>query len=253
MEEIVISGPETYASVIQQQSRLLKGRSSSQGKKIELVQRGGQLELLETSAESSSTGSILRHRLAVDLFLKQQKSWPAAKQKPLSQAMGRKTRSVIDATAGWGEDALRFCAQGYQVTCLERQPLFALLLEDAMRVLAESSWVEKHTVSVPRVIRGDAVELLGADELVADCVYLDPMFPPKRKSSALTNKRLALLHRMIGEDADADTLVQVSAEHYPRTVVKRPNYAEPLWRKPNEQFGGKLIRYDVYFQTGGRN
>ena len=253
MEKVVISGPEAYASVIQQQSRVLKGRSSSQGIKIELVQRDGQLELLETSTKSSSKVPVLRHSLAIDHFLKQQKTWPAAKHKPLSQAMGRKTRTIIDATAGWGEDALRFCAQGYQVTCVERQPIFALLLNDAMRVLGESYWVRKYSVSVPVVMCGEAIELLGDGELLADCVYLDPMFPPKRKSSALTNKRLALLHRMVGEDSDANTLVEVSAGHYPRTVVKRPTYAEPLWRKPDEQFKGKLIRYDVYFQTGARN
>ena len=248
-----ISGPDKFTGIIQQQLGWLKDHRSDEELIIELVQGDGQLELLETSTKSNSKVPALRHSLAIDRFLKQQKTWPAAKHKPLSQAIGRKTRTIIDATAGWGEDALRFCAQGYQLTCVERQPLFALLLDDAMRVLGESSWVQKHSVSVPVVICGEAIELLAADQLMADCVYLDPMFPPKRKSSALTNKRLALLHRMVGEDSDADTLVEVSAGHYPRTVVKRPTYVAPLWRKPDEQFKGKLIRYDVYFQTGSRN
>ena len=33
-----------------------------------------------------------------------------------------------------------------------------------------------------------------------------------------------------------------------RVVVKSPDYAEPLGSKPNESFGSKLLRYDVYLK-----
>ena len=257
--EVVIKGPDAYAGVIEQQIQLCANRSSGGPVNIELIQRDGKLELLEQVEFSSGkrTGKSskyhvpqqIRHNIDVDQFVKQQKSWPAAKQKPLSQAVGRKTRKLVDATAGWGGDALRFCAQGYEVTCLERQPLFALLLGDAMRVLAETEWAKKNAVSVPIVESGEAIQLLGRGEFDADCIYLDPMFPSKRKSSAMANKSMELLHRLIGEDTDADFLLRYSAQNYPRTVVKRPNYAPALWREPDEQFGGKLIRYDVYFQS----
>jgi 16S rRNA (guanine1516-N2)-methyltransferase len=261
--EVVIKGPDEYASIIAQQIQLCANRSSGGPVNIELIQQNGQLELLEQVTFSaakrsgkSSQPSIsreLRHNIDVAQFVKQQKSWPAAKQKPLSQAVGRKTRKLIDATAGWGGDAMRFCAQGYEVICLERQPLFALLLSDAMRVIAETEWAQKNAVSVPAVKCGEAIQLLGMGELDADCIYLDPMFPSKRKSSAMANKSMELLHRLIGEDIDADSLLRHSAENYPRTVVKRPNYAPPLWREPDEQFGGKLIRYDVYFQSRSKD
>ena len=257
--EVVIKGSDEYASVIAQQIHLCANRSGGEQINIELIQQNGQLELLEqvifnsckrsSKAPKYQISHQLRHNIDVAQFVKQQKSWPAAKQKPLSQAVGRKTRKLIDATAGWGGDAMRFCAQGYEVICLERQPLIALLLTDAMRVLAKTEWVQKNSVSVPVVECGEAMQLLGGSEFDADCIYLDPMFPSKRKSSAMANKSMELLHRLIGEDIDADSLVMHSAENYPRTVVKRPNYAPPLWREPDEQFGGKLIRYDVYFQS----
>lgn len=261
--EVVIKGPDEYANIIAQQIQLCANRSCCEQTSIELIQRNGQLELLEQvtinsvkqsdRAAQQAVSQQLRHNIDVAQFVKQQKSWPAAKHKPLSQAIGRKTRKLIDATAGWGGDAMRFCAQGYEVICLERQPLFALVLSDAMRVLAETEWVQKNSVSVPIVECGEAMQLLGGSEFDADCIYLDPMFPSKRKSSAMANKSMELLHRLIGEDIDADSLVRHSAENYPRTVVKRPNYAPSLWRKPDEQFGGKLIRYDVYFQSRSKD
>lgn len=257
--EVLIKGPDEYASIITQQIQLCLNRSSGAPVNIELVYQNGQLELLEQIAVNSErrvgkakhlpASRQLRHYIDVAKFVKQQKSWPAAKQKPLAQAVGRKTRRLIDATAGWGGDALRFCAQGYEVICLERQPLFALLLSEAMRALAESDWAQRYAVSVPVVECGEAMLLLGNSKFDADCIYLDPMFPSKRKSSAMANKSMELLHRMIGEDIDADSLLELSTEKYPRTVVKRPNYAPPLGRDPDEQFSGKLIRYDVYFQS----
>ena len=210
--------------------------------RLELQRTDGQLELIEYR-----DGKSWCYAIDIAAFIKQQKSWPAPKQKPLVQAIGRKTKRLIDATAGWGEDALRFCAQGYRVLCLERQPLLALLLQDAMKILASSDWAKKNSVTVPEVSCGDARTLLPERQFTADCVYLDPMFPPKRKNSARTNKRMDLLHRLLGEDMDAADLVRSSVAHYLRTVVKRPSYAKPLWREPDQQFAGKLVRYDVYF------
>lgn len=258
--EVVIKGPDEYANIIEQQIALCTNRGAIGPINIELVRENDQLKLLErlTPALGKRTNKslkqrsehLLRHKIDVAQFLKQQKSWPAAKQKPLSQAIGRRTRTLIDATAGWGGDAMRFCSQGYQVICLERQPLFALMLGDAMQILARSAWAQKNSVPVPVVKCGEAINILDNREIEAECVYLDPMFPTKRKASAMANKSMELLHRLIGEDSDADSLLKKSVENYSRTVVKRPNYAPPLWREPDEQFSGKLIRYDVYFNQG---
>ena len=239
---VFIKGPDAFAQTIEQQDSLLQQKLPGGAWDLEISEEGGQLELLE-----HRDGKVWRYGIDIDSFIKRQKSWPAPKQKPLVQAIGRKTKNLIDATAGWGEDALRFCAQGYRVNCLERQPVLALLLQDAMCRLSASSWAIKNEVAIPEVNCGDARVLVAQYSGMADCVYLDPMFPPKRKTSALANKRMDLLHRLLGEDEDASELVRVSVAHCPRTVVKRPNHAKPLWREPDQQFAGKLVRYDVYF------
>ena len=175
------------------------------------------------------------------------KTYPAAKQAGFSQAIGRKSRLVIDATAGWGADALLMCAQGYRVTLIERNAVMALLLSDAMIRLRNTSWAQHHPVAIPQVIEADAIQLLASGELPADCIYLDPMFPSKRKKSAAANKRIQLLQWMVGTDDDAGQLVSTSlAAGYARVVVKRPDYAQPLVPQPSAIFSSKLLHYDVY-------
>ena len=43
----------------------------------------------------------------------EQRSWPAPKEGALAKALGRKTRTVVDATAGWGQDSLHIFRMGY--------------------------------------------------------------------------------------------------------------------------------------------
>jgi len=45
----------------------------------------------------------------------EQRSWPAPKLGALAQALGRKTKTVVDATTGWGQDSLHIFRMGYDV------------------------------------------------------------------------------------------------------------------------------------------
>jgi Protein of unknown function (DUF548). len=82
-----------------------------------------------------------------------------------------------------------------------------------------------------------------------DCIYLDPMFPPKRKQSAATRKSMAILRDILGDDLDRQVLFEAAfAATGRRVVVKSPDYAEPLGGKPQESYQGKLLRYDVYLR-----
>jgi len=186
----------------------------------------------------------------VERFALRQKSFPAAKQGAFNQALGRQSRCIFDATGGWGSDALLMCSQGYQVTIIERNPVMALLLKDAMQRLASTDWAKTNSVSIPVVIEGDAINLLSDTKLAADCVYLDPMFPPKRKKSAAPNKNIQFLKWLVGQDSDADELLKASLQAaYPRIVVKRPDFAPPLLPdkvNPAIRFSSKLVHYDVY-------
>lgn len=195
-------------------------------------------------------------QLSIDItkFVKQQRSYPAAKQGALNQALGRKSKSIIDATGGWGGDALLFWSQGYDVTVLERNPLMALLLRDAMHRLATTEWAESIGRPVPRIISTDARDYFFAmdtDSIKSiDCVYFDPMFPAKSKTSAGVNKRIQFLQYLVGADEDAERIVRTTLnKHLRRVVVKRPHHSLSLVRKPDEQFVSKLVHYDVYLAT----
>ena len=190
----------------------------------------------------------LKYWIDVEAFAAQQKTFPAAKQVGLNQAVGKKSRTVIDATAGWGGDALLLCSQGIELTLIERNPIIALLLKDAMVRLARTAWARQHQVQIPRVINGDAISLLAKASQV-DCIYLDPMFPSKRKRSAAVNKYMRLLQRLVGPDQDAVELLDAAlGSKSRRVVVKRPDYAAPLKAKPTQQFSSKLLHYDVYLK-----
>jgi 16S rRNA (guanine1516-N2)-methyltransferase len=192
----------------------------------------------------------LSYHIDIDRFVQNQHSFPAAKQGALNQALGKKTKTILDATAGWGSDALLLCSQGYNLTLLERNPIMALMLEDAMNRLANSSWAVKHPVYVPRVINANALDFFETEDIDVDCIYLDPMFPAKRKKSAAANKYMQFLQWLVGRDEDSAQLVESAINSgCQRVVVKRPNHADPLLDGSCERFSSKLLHHDVYLRT----
>ncbi|MEC4749770.1 class I SAM-dependent methyltransferase [Methylomicrobium sp. Wu6] len=207
--------------------------------------RDGCLKLLDS--ELLKAGGLA---VEIEPRAGEQRSWPAPKQGPLAQALGRRTKTVIDATTGWGQDALHIFRMGYELTCLERSPVMAELLADGFKRLTELDWMQSLALVPPRLIQGNAIEILANLENQPDCVYIDPMFPPKRKKSALAKKSMMVLRDLLGDDADKQQLFAVALSAAgKRVVVKSPDYAEPLGGKPNESFQGKLLRYDVYLKS----
>lgn len=176
------------------------------------------------------------------------KSFPIAKQGALAQAIGRKTKTVLDATTGWGQDSLCLFRMGYQLTCLERSPIMTELLQDGLQRLAQEPWIKKLHLTVPTLHSVNAIDYLSHLDNAPDCIYLDPMFPPKRKKSALAKKSLLILRDLLGDDLDKEQLFQAALQTTAkRVVVKSPDDA-PALGKPNESFGSKLLRYDVYLK-----
>jgi 16S rRNA (guanine1516-N2)-methyltransferase len=210
-----------------------------------LTWRDGELKLLDNEL-------LKKGGLSVDILPRngEQRSYPAPKEGAFAQAIGRKTKTVVDATTGWAQDSLCLFRMGYDVTCMERSPMMAELLTDAFERLAQESWVQKLELSPPILLCGNAIELLQKLETPPDCIYLDPMFPPKRKKSALSKKSMTILQEVIGEDLDKTELFEAAlAATGKRVVVKSPDYAEPLGGKPSESFVSKLLRYDVYLKN----
>lgn len=209
-----------------------------------LCYRDGCLKLLDKQ-------TLKKGGLAVDIDPRpgEQHSYPAPKKDLLAQAVGKKTHAIVDATTGWAQDSLALFRMGYEVTCIERSPVMAELIRDGFNRLAEKDWVIRRELTPPKLLVGNAIELLGSLQEAPDCIYLDPMFPQKRKQSAATRKSMAILRDILGDDEDrADLFAAAWRATGKRLVVKSPDYAEPMGGKPSESYQGKLLRYDVYIK-----
>ena len=168
-----------------------------------------------------------------------------SRRQPLARALGKKARTVVDATAGYCQDALLFALMGYRTTAIERSPVVMALARDGLRRLTACAGItlDKRL----RLIEGDGRVLLSSITPPPEVIYLDPMFPPKRKKSAAVKKEMRLLRELVGDDPDAQELLEISRRvALDRVVVKRPDDAPPLAPDPSMSFAGKLVRYDVY-------
>ncbi|OHX36284.1 hypothetical protein BJL95_10935 [Methylomonas sp. LWB] len=209
-----------------------------------LTIRDGCLKLLDK--QTLKKGGLT---VEIDPRPGEQHSYPAPKKDLLAQAVGKKTHTVVDATCGWAQDSLALFRMGYQVTCIERSPVMAVLIQDGFERLAQKDWVRRRELSPPTLLIGNAIALLADLPEAPDCIYLDPMFPAKKKQSAATRKSMAILRDILGDDLDRQALFDAAwAATGKRVVVKSPDHAEPLGGKPSQSFQGKLLRYDVYLK-----
>ena len=171
---------------------------------------------------------------------------------------------AIDATAGLGEDSFILAAAGYRVLMYERDPVIALLLEDALERARKDPEL-KEIAGRMQVERGDSIIALRklaearkreedqqAETSYAvypdmpDLIYLDPMFP-KRRKSGLIGKKLQLLQKLEQPCMEEAELLEAAlAVHPRRIVIKRPLKGPFLsGKKPQYSLEGKAVRFDV--------
>ncbi len=151
---------------------------------------------------------------------------------------------AVDATAGLGEDSLLLAAAGFEVLLYERDPIIAALLADSLRRAREHPQLAAAAGRM-HVAGFDSVAALPGMEPAPDVVYLDPMFPERRKSAAV-KKKFQLIHQLERPCEDQEVLVQAALAAHPRKVViKRPVKGPHLAGvKPSYSLSGKSIRYD---------
>ena len=91
----------------------------------------------------------------------------------------------------------------------------------------------------------DSVEAMPAIDPAPDVVYLDPMFPERRKSAAV-KKKFQLIHYLEHPCDDQEALMRAALAAHPRkVVVKRPVKGPHLAGiKPSYSLAGKSVRYD---------
>jgi len=174
---------------------------------------------------------------------------------PLARAVGLKrgrSPNVLDATAGLGRDAFVLASLGCRVDLIERSPIIAALLDDA---LERASCLPELKGIISRMClhqtEGSAyIERLSEPEL-PDVIYLDPMYPHRRKS-ALVKKEMRLFQLLLGDDDDAGSLLALAQEKVRyRVVVKRPVRGDVLGGvKPDSSISSPNTRYDIYINRG---
>ncbi|MDQ5908659.1 MAG: rRNA (guanine1516-N2)-methyltransferase [Pseudomonadota bacterium] len=181
------------------------------------------------------------------------------RRQPLARAVGLKSNAmptVIDATAGLGQDAFVLASLGCQVRLIERSPIMAALLRDglqrAMHDPEIGHWVRERL----SVDHADGCEYLLTlrEEQRPDVVYLDPMYPHRRKT-ALASKEMRLLRQLVGDDDDAPKLLDAALTcARRRVVVKQPRLAPALaGPAPDAHIIAPNTRFDLYLQSLQKN
>ena len=191
---------------------------------------------------------------------------------PLARAMGKlddRLPTILDATAGLGGDSFVLASCGFHVTMLERDPLVASLLQDAhIRAQFINDFDTKLShLELTKItgrltfIAADSIEYLTQLAQTSkpveshyqthkiDTIYLDPMYPEKKKNAA-TKKEMALLQQKVGPDLDSDQLLEAALKvaNY-RVVVKRPKNAPAINHptyQPTTSIKSPNTRYDIY-------
>jgi 16S rRNA (guanine1516-N2)-methyltransferase len=160
---------------------------------------------------------------------------------PFLRAIGRNRTNVLDVSAGLAIDAVFLAQHGHSVTAVERNPLLFTLL----------SYAKKRSENLSRLKIN--FEFADANKYVQekvqkdqfDCIYFDPMFPDKAKT-ALPKQEMVLFRQLVGNDQDAEAVVETLLKTKTRVVVKRPAHAGPVLPSPANAFESKLIRFDIY-------
>ncbi len=187
----------------------------------------------------------------------------AAKDQNLLRALGltklkqsqRLSTKIIDATAGLGQDAWMMASQGCAVTLLEESLLFAYLLKYALSQAALQPKLKPITQNMTiESFRAQDYLLKLEPQQRPDIIYLDPMFPP-RKKQAKVKKGMQFLQALLPQSDNADLLPCALSVALNRVVVKRPAKAEPL--QGSENWSGQIthidndsMRFDIYHTHG---
>ena len=206
-----------------------------------------QLQLVDLSMQTEIhvdfTTGALAHR----------KKYGGGRGQTIAKAIGMKPGqsppSIIDATAGLAKDSFVFACLGCPVTLIERSPIVAALVEDAIVRASDDAEFSRFLEKGFRLLNTDARNYITSltDDDRPDVIYLDPMYP-ERKKSALVKKNMQILQKLLGKDEDSEQLLSAALDcARKRVVVKRPKGAEQIpGRKPTLAYESKTTRYDVY-------
>jgi 16S rRNA (guanine1516-N2)-methyltransferase len=218
---------------------------------LQLLFHDDLIELFDTQLNTSISIDFTKGTLA------HRQQFGGGRGQAIAKAAGLKsgvTPTVLDATAGLAGDAYVLATLGCPVTLIERSPIVFSLIENAIeRASLNESFhtiLEQGFTAINADARDYISEQLDKDiekREAPDVIYIDPMYPD-RKKSALVKKEMQILQRLHSDEDNAAELLEKSLQYArKRVVVKRPINAETLSdRKPNTCVKSKKTRYDIY-------
>lgn len=181
--------------------------------------------------------------------------------------LGRKTvartLTVLDATAGFGQDAFLLAAAGCQVTMIEQLPLLQFLLRQALAIDTQGNSEVREVLTRLQLQSGNSIDVMrNWQQARPDIVYLDPMYAQPEmgaaglKKSAAVKKNMAFLQLLSAgyahQHGEADLygngmLTVALTLALRKVIVKRAPNADWLDNiKPASSITGKAARFDIY-------
>lgn len=204
-----------------------------------MIKEGGA-KTVETLLYIDFVGGKNGYRYAKDCTIKQ----------AIARAVGIKPGfrpTVFDATAGLGGDAFVLACLGSALSLCERSPVLFCLLEDALKRASSHEPLKEIVTKRMTLVQGNSSEILQESTESYHTVYMDPMYPHKKKA-ALNKKEMRIIRNFVGDDHDSQILLTTAlAKAENRVVVKRPKGAPYVMeRKPSHEILMKNSRFDVY-------
>ena len=164
----------------------------------------------------------------------------------LKKALGKKNKNltIFDGTAGFLSDTLIFLALGHKVIACEQSRVLFLLLSDAInRAKTKLNFLDNLNL-----IHGDALDVYKIIEDI-DVIYLDPMYPPKKKNalrSGIMNDIKSILKLENIENLEDQVFFDFKKNKFKKIILKRPIKSKIIDNSLNYQIKGKSTRFDVY-------
>ncbi|MBR5721039.1 MAG: class I SAM-dependent methyltransferase, partial [Clostridia bacterium] len=163
----------------------------------------------------------------------------AAKIKKTSRGL-----TVFDATAGFGEDSFILAAAGFRTVLFEKNKIIFEMLRNAYERGKKDGDIAC-ILDRMSVNYGDSIDVLKSSEITPDIVFLDPMFPERRKNGKI-KKKFQLLQQLEYPCEDENELLQAAINVKPqKIIIKRPENGDFLAEiNPSYSIKGDTIRYD---------
>lgn len=223
------------------------------GDDLQLIFHDDLIELYDNQLNTSISIDFLHGSLG------HRHAFGGGRGQAIAKAAGLKSGKspiILDLTAGLAGDAFILASLGCPVTMLERSAIVHLLIEDAIERAHLNDSFQSIITQGFKAIHSDAIAYiecqLQKDVERPEVIYIDPMYP-ERKKSALVKKDMQILQRLHGSDDNAEQLLQAGLVFATkRVVVKRPTHASPVKCKvagfatPSTSIKSKKTRYDIY-------